>query len=220
MKIVRCGLDMSLFEPVSHESVGNRLLYVGRLAVEKGLPVVLESLTQLTSQYPDLLLTVVGDGSDRALLEARTRKMGLEKHVDFVGYQSQAAVREFLRKTDIFVLPSFAEGIPVVLMEAMATGVPVVATQIAGISELVKSGENGYLVSPGDSDALSGAISKLVVDADHRNQLGQAGRIQVEQEFNITQSLSRLTEYLAASEQAIAEENSQETSIPVTSASA
>lgn len=197
MSIVRCGVDLDLFEPVAHQGQGHRLLYVGRLAVEKGLPMLLESLKQVAAQSPDVHLTVVGDGADRAFLENLTVEMGLAKNVEFVGYQSQESVRHYLRQTDIFVLPSFAEGIPVVLMEAMAMGVPVVTTQIAGVSELVESGENGYLVPPGDSDALVTAIAKLVDDSDRRAQFGQAGRKKVEQHFDISAALGNLKDLVS-----------------------
>ena len=197
MSIVRCGVDLDLFEPVAHQGQGHRLLYVGRLAVEKGLPMLLESLKQVSAQSPDIHLMVVGDGADRAFLENLTVEMGLEKNVAFVGYQSQESVRQYLRQTDIFVLPSFAEGIPVVLMEAMAMGVPVVTTQIAGVSELVESGENGYLVPPGDSGALVTAIAKLVDNADRRAQFGQAGRKKVEQHFDISAALSNLKDLVS-----------------------
>lgn len=196
LPIVRCGLELALFQPVTHQGTGNRLLYVGRLAAEKGLPILLKGLPQLLQQCPDLVLTVVGDGADRGFLENLTAELGLANHVNFVGYQSQAKVREHLSQTDIFVLPSFAEGIPVVLMEAMATGLPVVATSIAGISELVESGHNGYLVPAGDSDALTQAIATLIPDAAHRNQLGTAGRQKIEKDFNIIDTLNELQSWI------------------------
>lgn len=192
LQIVHCGVDPNLFETVTHQGVGKRLLYVGRLAAEKGLPVLLEGLTELISLEPDLILTVVGDGSDRALLEQQVSDLGLQNHVRFLGYQSQSAVREHLKNTDIFVLPSFAEGIPVVLMEAMAAGVAVVATQVAGVSELVHSGVNGYVVPPGDRQALSDCVSFLMKDADTRNRLGAAARTKVEQEFNALTEVEKL----------------------------
>ncbi|MFQ4139091.1 glycosyltransferase family 4 protein [Nodosilinea sp. PGN35] len=192
LKIVHCGVDPSLFETVTHQGPGKRLLYVGRLAAEKGLPVLLEALPELIDLEPELILTVVGDGADRALLEQQVSALGLQNHVRFLGYQSQSAVREHLKNTDIFVLPSFAEGIPVVLMEAMAAGVAVIATQVAGVSELVHSGINGYGVPPGDRQALSECISFLMKDADTRNRLGAAARTRVEQEFNVLTEVEKL----------------------------
>jgi colanic acid/amylovoran biosynthesis glycosyltransferase len=192
MHIVHCGVDPALFKVVEHQGVGDRLLYVGRLAAFKGLPILLESLVALRRSHPNLTLTVVGDGPDRVQLEAQTAQLELTENVKFVGYQSQAQVREQMQQTDIFVMSSFAEGVPVVLMEAMAAGVPVVATQIAGISELVEDGVSGYLVPPGDPIALTNRIDKLLISRDLRAELGEAGRAKVEAEFNIHHEAARL----------------------------
>jgi colanic acid/amylovoran biosynthesis glycosyltransferase len=192
MHIVHCGIAPELFSLKIHSDPGRRLLYVGRLADVKGLPILLESLATVQRSHPDVELTVVGDGPDRARLEAMTAKLGLQTNVKFLGYQSQANVREFMQQTDMFVMSSFAEGVPVVLMEAMAAGVPVIATQIAGISELVEDGINGYLVPAGDPVKLADRIEKLLSSAESRSQLGVAGRLKVEQEFNIHKEVERL----------------------------
>lgn len=192
MHIIHCGVDPALFDVVSHQQPGKRLLYVGRIAAAKGLPILLESLVILKKQHPEILLTVVGDGSDRKDLEAMTVDLGLNQNVDFVGYKSQTEVREYFQKTDVFVMSSFAEGIPVVLMEAMAAGVPVVATQIAGISELVEDNINGYLVPPGDSHLLTIRIEELLKNCELRAKFGTAGRAKVEKEFNIQHEAARL----------------------------
>ncbi len=181
LRIVHCGVDPDLFELRSHAGRGTRLTYVGRLAAVKGLPVLLEAMAALPT---DVRLSVVGDGEDRALLEAMTGKLGLKDRVDFLGFRSQTQVREQLAATDVFVMSSFAEGVPVVLMEAMATGVPVVATRIAGIAELVGDGVSGLLVSPGDTAALVAALERLIADAPLRARLGAAGREMVQREFD------------------------------------
>ncbi len=192
MHIIHCGIDPALFDVVSHSKLGKRLLFLGRLVLEKGLPILLESLTVLKQKYPDILLTVVGDGLDREKLEQLTAQLGLSKNVNYVGYKSQAEVRDYFQQTDVFVMPSFAEGIPVVLMEAMASGVPVVATQIAGVSELVKDDVNGYLVPPADAVSLTECIEKLLVDHKLRAVFGTAGRAKVEKDFNIHHEVARL----------------------------
>ena len=120
LHIIHCGVNPSQFTPVNHVGAGSRLLFVGRLAAVKGLPVLLNSLVDIKKAKPDVVLTVVGDGPDRAMLEARAAELGLLNNVDFVGYQSQSAVRDYLQQTDVFVLPSFAEGVPVVLMQRPA----------------------------------------------------------------------------------------------------
>lgn len=198
LKIVHCGVEPHLFEQVQHTGNGSRLLYVGRLSAAKGLPILLNSLATLRSQYPQLQLTVVGDGEDRVELQTLSQNLNLGEVVDFVGYKSQAEVREVMQQTDVFVLPSFAEGVPVSLMEAMAAGVPVVTTRIAGISELVEDGVSGYLVSPGNQTALREAIARLIADPVLRNEFGQAGRAKVEREFNVHTEAGRLSEIMAA----------------------
>jgi glycosyltransferase involved in cell wall biosynthesis len=199
MHIIHCGIDPELFTPVSHQGKGHRLLFVGRLAAVKGLPILLESLAKLTPQYPDLELTVVGDGPDRAALEQQTADLGLTDRVKYVGYQSQTEVRQHLQQTDVFVMASFAEGVPVVLMEAMAAGVPVVATQIAGVSELVEHEVNGFLVPAGDAVSLSDRIGELIDDASLRSRFGTAGRAKVTQEFNIHHETARLHQLISRS---------------------
>ncbi len=185
LHIIHCGVDPELFNPVIHTGRGTRLLTVGRMASVKGIPVLLEAIKQLQDGHPDIKLTVVGDGPEREDFQRRASELGIAERVDFVGYQSQAQVRERLSETDVFVLPSFAEGVPVVLMEAMAAGVPVVTTRIAGVGELVDDGASGRLVPPGDKDCLADAINELLNDADKRNAFGQAGRAKVAAEFNI-----------------------------------
>ncbi|MBD3882877.1 glycosyltransferase family 4 protein [Phormidium tenue FACHB-886] len=199
MHIVHCGIGPELYSLKTHSDPGRRLLYVGRLADVKGLPILLESLATVKRSHPDIELTVVGDGPDRTKLEAMTAQLGLSENVKYVGYQSQASVREFMQQTDMFVMSSFAEGVPVVLMEAMAAGVPVIATQIAGISELVENGVNGYLVPAGDTATLADRIESLLTSAEFRAKLGAAGRSKVEQEFNIHQEVERLYQIMKAS---------------------
>lgn len=192
LHLIHCGIDPSHYQPVSHQGRGTRLLYIGRLAVVKGLPILLSSLAQLIPSHPDLSLTLVGDGPDRDTLEQMVRDLNLSSHVHFVGYQTQTQVRDRLQASDLFILSSFAEGIPVVLMEAMATGLPVIAPQIAGIAELVEDSISGYLVPPGDPDTLAQRIEPLITNPELRASLGQAGRHKVEQDFNIHTETQRL----------------------------
>ncbi|MEO0986352.1 MAG: glycosyltransferase [Cyanobacteria bacterium J06639_14] len=192
LRIIHCGVEPDLFAPIPHQEQGQRLLYVGRLAAMKGLPVLFEALSQLRQRYPDLQLTVVGDGQERPEIEASAQQLGLDKMVDFVGYKSQADVRAYLQQTDIFILPSFAEGVPVVLMEAMAAAVPVLTTRIAGVPELVEHGQSGWLVPPGDQQTLAESLAMLVDDADLRKRLGEAGRAKVAADFNVETEVKKL----------------------------
>ncbi len=196
--IVHCGVDPQLFQPVRHDRPGQRLLYTGRLAAAKGLPVLLESLALLKQSQPNVELLIVGDGGDRPSLETQVQRLGLTAQVKFLGYQSQAQVRDWMQITDVFVLPSFAEGVPVSLMEAMAAGVPVVTTRIAGISELVEEGQSGFLVPPGHIEALTQALDKLLGDAPLRQALGETGRRKVEAEFTIQREAAWLKTILVS----------------------
>ena len=192
LHIIHCGVDPAIYQKREHSETGKRLLFVGRLASVKGLPVLIDVMNSLVIKYPYLVLTIVGDGPDRKLLEEQTNRLGLKNNIHFTGPVSQAEVANNLANTDVFVLPSFAEGVPVVLMEAMASGVPVVATQIAGISELVEEGISGYLVPPGDQQLLADRISNLLSNSELRKQMGQSGREKVKEEFNTLIEASRI----------------------------
>ncbi len=196
LKIIHCGVEPDRYAP--GDRTGTNLLFVGRLAAVKGVPILLDAFAKSRTAQPDLTLTFIGDGPDRAQLETRVTEKGLGDAVTFLGYQSQSAVAEVLTKTDALVLPSFAEGVPVVLMEALAAQTPVIATQVGGVSELVRSGENGVLVPPGDTDALADAIVALMGDADLRARMGNAGRKLVEREFDIASEGARLAGLLTS----------------------
>ncbi len=183
--IVHCGVEPADYVARAHRGPGRRLLFTGRLARVKGLPVVLAAVAHLRTRYPEIELALAGDGPDRAALEAGARSLGVADHVRFLGYQSSEQVRALLQETDVFVLPSFAEGVPVVLMEAMASGVPVVTTRVAGVAELVEDGVSGLVVAPGEVDALTDAIDTLLADAALRERFGAAGRRMVEREFDV-----------------------------------
>jgi len=198
LHIVHCGVDPSLYQVASHEGRGRRLLFVGRLAAAKGLSILMQSVASLGSRYADLILTVVGDGPDRSALEEQAERLGVRRKMRFLGYRSQAEVREEMGRTDVFVLPSFAEGVPVVLMEALATGIPVVATKVAGVAELVEDGVNGYLVSPGDPRPLEESVARLLEDAALRTRFGAAGRVKVEKEFDVRREAARLRGILSS----------------------
>ncbi|MEL6468673.1 MAG: glycosyltransferase family 4 protein [Cyanobacteria bacterium J06623_4] len=198
LHIVHCGVTPKQFSPVTHQGTGRRLLFVGRLAAVKGLPMLLESIRRLKESVPNILLTVVGDGPDRDLLESLTDQLDLSAQVKFVGYQSQSSVRQYLQETDVFVLPSFAEGVPVVLMEAMMSGVPVVATQIAGVSELVEDGVSGFLVPPSNVSELCDRIQTLLSDGDLRARFGEQGMAKVREQFDISKEAEKLAQLMAA----------------------
>ncbi|MCV2893379.1 glycosyltransferase family 4 protein [Lentibacter sp. XHP0401] len=177
LHIVHCGVEPSRY---AGAAMGEELLFVGRLAPVKGLPVLLHAMARV----PDARLTIVGDGPQRSDVEALVRTLQLEARVQMLGYQNQDEVAALLSQSAALVLPSFAEGLPVVLMEAMAAGLPVITTRIAGVPELVKDGENGWLVAAGDEDGLRGAIEALLGDPARAAKMGAAGREAVCAEFD------------------------------------
>lgn len=198
LHIVHCGVQPERYGTPPERAPGKRLVFVGRMAAVKGVPVLLDAVARLHAQDPEVSLTLVGDGPDRSLIESRIAELGLGGAVTITGYLSQDGVAEQLAQADIFVLPSFAEGVPVVLMEAMVTGLPVVTTRIAGIPELVQDGTNGFVVPPGCANSLATALERLLADPELRSQFGATGQAHVAAEYNIDHEGAWLHEILMA----------------------
>ena len=199
LHVVHCGIVPQQTAPDTvrqHAGRGKRLLFVGRFDHVKGLPVLLEAFALIAANDPEVHLDLVGDGPERPDLEALVREKGLEKRVMFPGYRSQEELEEYFSRADVFVITSFAEGIPVVLMEAMSRGVPVVAPRITGIPELVEEGINGLLTAPADIDDLVRCLSDLLYDPNLRNRLAAEGRRKVEEHFNINTETGRLVKIM------------------------
>lgn len=192
--IVHCGVG----EPAAIEvDPGDpdgacELLFVGRLDPVKGVVVLFDAVTRLLSDGVAVHVALVCDGPQRAELERRAAQLGIGSAVHFAGYRSQPEVQQHLAAADVFVLPSFAEGVPVSLMEAMARRRPVVATNVGGVTELVHDDRNGLVVAPGDVDALAAALRRLVEDVELRGRLGEAGHRTVRDEFDSMTEARRL----------------------------
>ncbi|MGY3438334.1 MULTISPECIES: glycosyltransferase family 4 protein [unclassified Marinovum] len=197
LHIVHCGIDPARYDPTPRTGAPH-LLFVGRLAAVKGVPVLFDALAQVRDALPDLRVTLIGDGPERGELEQAAAGLGLGDMVAFAGYRNQTEVAQALRDTDALVLPSFAEGVPVVLMEAMAAGRPVIATQVGGVPELVEHGVSGCLVPPGDGDALAKAIMAVMADPDTRAAMGRAGREKVVDGFDIAKEAAWLARLFGA----------------------
>ena len=195
LHVVHCGVDPGAFA-AHDDQPGQRLLFVGRLTAAKGLPILLRSVAALAADHPALSLDVAGDGPDREMLTTLATTLGIADRVNFLGNQSEAQVRGLMRRADVFVMASFAEGVPVVLMEAMAAGTPVVATRVAGVAELVADDVSGLLVAPADPEALAAAVARLLADPDLRRRLAVAGRDVVDREFNLRHESARLVAVL------------------------
>lgn len=191
LHIVHCGVIPERYELDSNQATdGQNLLFVGRLAAVKGLRILLEAFAQARATRPALTLTLVGDGDDRAHLEKLAEPLG--DAVTFLGYQSQDGVAQAMAHADILVLPSFAEGLPVVLMEALAAGKPVICTQVAGVAELVEDGVSGFIVPVSDDATLAQRIGHLADNAELRHSMGIAGRQKVRDAFDVRVEAGRI----------------------------
>lgn len=191
LKIIHCGVIPETYARAAPpENDDTHFVYVGRLTAIKGVRVLLEAFAQALKQAPHLKLTIVGDGDDRKELEKIAGPLG--DRVVFTGYQSQAEVAATLGGADVFVLPSFAEGLPVVLMEALAAAVPVICTQVAGVSDLVEDGTHGFVVPPGDAETLADRMVAISTDADARARMGAAGQAKVAEDFDARREAARL----------------------------
>jgi glycosyltransferase involved in cell wall biosynthesis len=163
LHVVRCSVDEAFFrEAVPVEPASQTLLCIGRLCPQKGQVLLVAAFAALLREHPGARLVLAGDGEMRPEVEAAIRRFGVEDAVEITGWIDEAQVRGRLRACRALVLASFAEGLPVVLMEALAMHRPVISTFVAGIPELVRPGENGWLVPASDADALTEAMGRAL----------------------------------------------------------
>ena len=195
-EVVRLGVDPTLFapRPFKESPSSVEILCVGRLVPVKGQFILIQAVATLIAQGRSLRLRLIGDGPDRAILEAEVAKQNLTSHILFEGAINQDAILTFYQQADIFALVSFAEGIPVVLMEAMMMEIPCISTHITGIPELIQHGEEGLLVPPSDLNSLIEAITRLIDDSSLRRKLGQAGRQKVLQHYELKRNTQQLAD--------------------------
>lgn len=197
LDVVHVGIPVDQFtrsSPPQAPERDPRILYIGRLVPEKGQAVLLEAVALLAARGRLVEVTLAGEGSLRSDLEQRAEQLGIARQVDFLGAVGQDRLRELYEGASIFCLPSFAEGVPVVLMEAMAMGLPVVSTRITGIPELIEDGVGGLLVAPGRPDELADRLEWLLSNPALRRELGDQGREAVLREFDAERSAAQLYE--------------------------
>jgi colanic acid/amylovoran biosynthesis glycosyltransferase len=205
IKIVHCGLEADFHsEQPAPSPTTARLLSVGRLSEQKGQIILIEAARKLLDKGLAFELVLAGDGELRALIESLILRYGLAGHVRITGWISSDEVRKEMLAARALVLSSFAEGLPVVIMEAMSLRLPVIATFVAGIPELVIHGEHGWLVPAGDADALAVAMEDcLTVPTTTLTQLGSAARERVLERHNVdveAEKLANLFESASASD--------------------
>lgn len=198
LKVVHCGVDMpnAPWEPDGRED--GLILAVGRLDPIKGFDTLVDALALLRERGMDARCRLVGSGPLDTALRERAARLGVADRIEFAGAQPQDVVRRWMREAAVFALPSCVaadgnrDGIPVALMEAMASGCATVSTRVSGIPELIEDGVGGLLVEPGQSEALADAFERLLGDASLRRQLATGARARVEAEFDARTEALRL----------------------------
>ncbi len=196
LEFIPCGVDTNRFKPCSFRARPNpfEVLCVGRLAPAKGHHILIRAMERLERGGRIVRLRLVGDGPERQSLEREVRKLELSDRVIFEGAVNQDKIRGLYASADAFVLPSFAEGVPGVLMEAMAMEIPCVATYVGGVPELIRPEVEGILVPASDARALAEAIERLIDDPQLRRRLGLAGRVRVTRDYDLDRNVGRLAQ--------------------------
>jgi colanic acid/amylovoran biosynthesis glycosyltransferase len=203
IEVVHSALDLPEIAYCRDARAPHRLLSVGRLDPIKGFDVLLPALAELARRGVAFDSIIIGEGEERARLEAQRDALGLRDRVSFAGAQSNTAVRAAMAEATLMVMPCVvtpegnADGIPNVLTEAMASGLPVVSTRVSGIPELIDDGVSGRLVEPNDALALADAIAEMLADPALRDACAEAGRRKVECEFDVRSEAGRLFRHMA-----------------------
>lgn len=194
VEVVHLGVDPDEFFPIPFRERPDvfRVVSVGRFVKLKAFPILMNAVARLLQRGYAMQLHLVGDGPERDDLQKRAESIGLGGYVVFEGYLSQPKLWELYGQADLFAMASFDEGVPVVLMEAMAMELPCVATRIAGIPELIRDGIDGLLVAPSDEEGLSVAIERCMDDPELRRRLGQAGRHRIREVFHLRRNSETL----------------------------
>ncbi len=207
IEVVRCGVDPSFLEaPLALPPDTPRLVCVGRLSEQKGQLLLLDAVAALAARGRTMELVLAGDGELRPDIEARIDQHGLTGRVRITGWISGDAVRTEIEAARALVLASFAEGLPVVVMEALARGRPVIATSIAGMPELVQHGVNGWLLPAGDVTALADAMAECLDTPPARlAEMGRQGAGRVRERHDAAREAARLAALFEAAATASAE---------------
>jgi len=205
IKIVHCGLEPAFFEQTSTENTEpsaskNTMVCIGRLCEQKGQVLIVEALNILHKSDVDFHLTLVGDGEMRKGIEEKIKQYNLTDKVTIAGWMTSDQVKEQINKAKFTLLPSFAEGLPVVLMESMSLRKPAISTYIAGIPELITHNENGWLVPAGDIQALAETIKNVLnLSAEEIKIIGERSRTSVIERHHIDTEATKLKSHFEAS---------------------
>ncbi len=174
--VVNNGVDSNFFIPIENNKKENYILYTGRLETRKGLIDFIESAKYVCRKYVDIKFILTGKGTIKNYLERRIDSFGLKKNFCFTGFVDRSMLLEYYQNAAIYVLPSYYEGLPTTLLEAMSCGIPSIATNVEGSSEVIIDGETGLLVPPKDPEKLAEAIIMLLENKVLRNRLKMNAR--------------------------------------------
>ena len=184
VRLIENGVDCSRYEPAEHAHRPPRVLYVGLLTPRKGVLDLLEASAQLTAEGVEHELCLLGGTPDEGPAAAEPVLEAARGRATLLGTRPPEEMPPAYASADIFCLPSWWEAMPMSVLEAMAAGLPVVATDVGDVARLVDDGATGYLVSPQSPDDLAAALRKLIVDPERSGEMGAAGRVRVEQRFS------------------------------------
>jgi glycosyltransferase involved in cell wall biosynthesis len=198
IKVVHCGIEPAHFPaPLPLPKGGARFVSIGRFVEQKGQLLALDALAALIKTHDAAHLTLIGDGEMRPQIEAHIANLGLENHITLTGWLDEAQILSELQNAHALLMPSFAEGLPMVIMEAMAAGRLVIATYIAGIPELVQQGKTGWLVPAGDADALAKAMANMADSKPETlDQMAHASRERVLQRHDVAIEAAKLASHI------------------------
>lgn len=175
VRVIPNGVDTGIFSPrYNRQDMPQKILFVGRLVSNKGPDVIIRAAPEVLSRHPQAQFIIVGNGPLRKRLEQQVRSLGISDNVKFLG--NRLDVPQLMRDAALFVRPSTLEGMPLTVLEAMASGIPVIATPVGGTPEILHDGVNGYSVRVGDSSGLAGAIIALLDNSSLAEEMGRRGR--------------------------------------------
>ena len=192
IQVVRCGLPVNQVTRATPERSGRNVICVGRLSPEKGQSGLLDIFASIRQRVGDARLILVGSGPDERILRSQAERLGLGEAVQFAGRLSEADTLTAIAAADVLVVSSFMEGLPIVLMEAMALGTAVIAPRLAGIPELIEDGHNGLLFTPSNWMELEQRIERLLGDGALRARLADRARETIATDFDIARSATVL----------------------------
>lgn len=183
IQVIFNGVDVGNFFPDEKKRDANRfLITVGasRVTARKGINYLIEAIKILSVEYQNIYFKILGEGNDRIHLEELSRELKLENRVDFIGRISREKTTKYYQEADVFVLPSINEGMSNALLEAMASGLPVIVTNVGGTRELVQDGINGYVVPLRNANSIAKALKKMIDNPDIRIRMGEENRKKAE----------------------------------------